>query len=150
MRDKIWANDAHEVFGPPRLTNSRIVSLARVSCLVYFGLLASVLLAIGNTTKFVDVGEFVSLYSTIEPGLHIGLFACLAFLVSASRWPLHPLTQAIALVLYAGGSEAVQLWLPHRTPRWGCFVQDIVGLFFGFLAWLAIVDLSASVRRWKR
>lgn len=147
MRYESWENDD---FYRERRAQSWAVQLARVSCLLYLGLLAFVLLAIGNPTKFVDTQEFVSLYRSVEPGLHVGLFACLAFLVSASRWPFPPLVQVIALLLFAGGSEAVQLWLPYRTPRWGCFVQDVAGLLIGFVLWIAVIDLAASVRRWRR
>ncbi len=129
---------------------SGAAKLARVGCWLYVGLLAVVLLFIGNPTKFIDSPTFVSLYRVVEPGLHVGLFACLAFLVSGSRWHVHPVVLAIVLILSAAGSEAIQFWLPHRTPRWDCFAQDIVGLFIGFVAWVAAADLVASLRRWRR
>ncbi len=147
MRYESWESDDSR---PRRRVISGAAKLARVGCLLYVVLLAGVLLFIGNPTKFIDSPTFVLLYRAVEPGLHVGLFACLAFQASASRWPVHPLLQAIVLILFAAGSEAVQFWLPNRTPRWGCFVQDVSGLALGFVAWKAAAGLVASFRRWRR
>ena len=130
MRYETWESDRYR---PRRRAISGAAKLARGCCLLYGSLLGFVLLFIGNPTKFVDAPAFQSLYSDIEPGLHVGLFACLAF-----------------LILFAAGSEAIQIWLPNRTPRWGCFIQDVAGLFLGFVTWIAASDLLASFRRWRR
>ena len=147
MRYEAWAAEAHR---PSRRTVSGPTRLARGCCLLYVGLLAFVLLFIGNPQKFADSPAFVSLYRQVEPGLHVGLFACLAFLVSASRVPIHPVIQATVIILFAAGSEGIQVWLPNRTPRLGCFVQDVLGLLLGLVAWIAVCDLSAAFRRWRR
>tara|TARA_R110002073_G_scaffold8761_5_gene46885 strand:- start:3802 stop:4245 length:444 start_codon:yes stop_codon:yes gene_type:complete len=147
MRYETWESDRYR---PRRRAISGAAKLARGCCLLYGSLLGFVLLFIGNPTKFVDAPAFQSLYSDIEPGLHVGLFACLAFLVSAARWPVNAIVQATVLILFAAGSEAIQIWLPNRTPRWGCFIQDVAGLFLGFVTWIAASDLLASFRRWRR
>lgn len=108
----------------------------RRACLLYLVMLGVVMLFIGNPLKYYgDYPWFVGLYEVIEPGLHVGLFAALAFLVAASRWRLHPAYQVGLLVAFAAGSELVQWFLPNRAPRLFCFVQDIGGLMLGTAAW---------------
>lgn len=146
MRYESWESDGYR---PRRRMIFGAAKLARRCCLLYGSLLVFVLLFIGNPTKFVNAPAFQSLYRDIESGLHVGLFACLAFLICVSRWPVHAAVQAIVLILLAAGSEVIQVWLPHRTQRWGCFVQDAAGLCIGFVTWIAASDLLASLRRWR-
>lgn len=122
--------------------------VARKACTVYLLLLVTVILFIGNPLKYVDAPIFVMVYKTVEPGLHVGLFAILGFLVCASRWRVHPTIQTGVLVTLAAGSELVQFLLPNRTPRIGCFMQDIVGLAIGTAIWYLAV--FANVVRHSR
>ncbi len=73
MRYESWESDSDR---PRRRIASGAAKLARSGCWLYVGLLAFVLLFVGNPTKFIDSPTFVSLYHTVEPGLHVGLFAC--------------------------------------------------------------------------
>ncbi len=95
MKYESWERDGYQ---PTRRMVSGTAKLARLGCSLYVGLLAVVLLFIGNPTKFIDSPTFVSLYRAVEPGLHVGLFACLAFLVSGSRWPVHPIVLVNVLI----------------------------------------------------
>ncbi len=117
-------------------------------CLLYLLMLSFVMLFIGNPLKYLgDDPGFVALYEAIEPGLHLGIFAVFAFLVAASRWPLHPVYQASLLVAFAAGTELVQIVLPNRTPRFFCFVQDTGGLVLGAAAWGFVVLVGRSWRK---
>lgn len=121
--------------------------LARRVCVFYLFLLGTVILLIGNPLKYVDDPVFAKAYKTIEPGLHVGLFAILGFLVGASRWRVHPMIQIGLLVTLAASSELVQFLLPNRTPRIGCSVQDVVGLVIGAAVWALLVYASNERRR---
>ncbi len=124
-----------------------IVNVARRLFVAYFLLLIFVLVFIGNPLKFIDQPQVVSAYKAVEPVLHVGLFAVLGLLVCASRWRFPLSVQAVWLVLLAAGSELIQFWLPARTPRLNCFLQDITGLFLGGMAWLMIFDWVAKFDR---
>lgn len=127
-----------------------IIPLARITGALYLAVLLFVLLFIGNPLKFVDDPQFVSAYKTVEPALHVGLFAGLSFLVAASGLQLPVSVQAGLLVLLAAASELVQFWLPNRTPRLGCFFEDVVGLAIGAITWFIVVELLTTRGRVRR
>ena len=127
-----------------------IIPLARMVSGLYLAGLLFVLLFVGNPLKFVDDPQFVSAYKTVEPGLHVGLFAGLAFLVAASQFRVPFMVQAGLLTSLAAISELVQIWLPNRTPRMGCFVEDIIGLAIGAIAWFIFLDLLTTLNRVRR
>lgn len=127
-----------------------IIPLARMVSGLYLVGLSFVLLFVGNPLKFVDDPQFVSAYKTVESGLHVGLFAGLAFLVAASQFRVPFMVQAGLLTSLAAISELVQIWLPNRTPRMGCFVEDIIGLAIGAIAWFIFLDLMTTLNRVRR
>lgn len=127
-----------------------ITPLARIAGAIYLAGLLFVLLFIGNPLKFVDDPQFVSAYKTVEPALHVGLFAGFSFLVAASQLRFPVVFQAGLLVLLAASSELAQIWLPNRTPRIGCFVEDIIGMAIGAIAWFIFLDLIATLERVRR
>ncbi len=128
-----------------RTTHKRANRIMRRACLLYLFMLSFVMLFIGNPLKYTrDYPRFVELYEAIEPGLHVGIFAVLAFLVVASRWRIHPLYLASLLVVFAAGTELIQMVLPNRTPRFFCFVQDVIGLLLGAAAWGLVVLATRS------
>ncbi|WP_430454430.1 hypothetical protein [Rhodopirellula europaea] len=127
-----------------------IIPLARMVSGLYLVGLSFVLLFVGNPVKFVDDPQFVSAYKTVEPGLHVGLFAGLALLVAASQLRLPFMVHAGLLTSLAAISELVQIWLPNRTPRMGCFIEDIIGLAIGAIAWFVFLELITTLNRVRR
>ncbi|MEM6708112.1 MAG: hypothetical protein AAF648_04945 [Pseudomonadota bacterium] len=87
---------------------------------------------------FVSYNAFAAPHRTAAPQvsdivLHAGAFATLSGLLFASYPHMIYVPGCVALLLYGGGIELVQLGLPERTADWKDFAVDALGIGLGLL-----------------
>ena len=88
-------------------------------------------------SEFSLIGQPLNWIDSLWPSadvMHVLLFALLS-LTSRLAFPTLPLRVLIVcLALFAGASEAIQLWVPGREPWMSDFVLDMVGVLAGVLS----------------
>ena len=68
-------------------------------------------------------------------GVHFVIFAGLAFLTAASRFPVRRGVLAAVLVGYAVAMEALQAFAPNRTVEAFDAAENVMGLVVGSVIW---------------
>jgi VanZ family protein len=76
-------------------------------------------------------------------GQHVLLFAVLAFLGVASRWPFPRTALACLLAGYALATEGLQAFVPPRTPELADVAENLLGIAAGFALYAACVRIGA-------
>jgi VanZ like protein len=83
--------------------------------------------------------------------LHIPLFAGLAMVtlwaIVAPRVP-RALCVLLAITLFAGGDEILQLWVPGRVASYADFARDILGAVIGVMLSEGIRPVAVALREW--
>lgn len=106
--------------------------LARTICVCYW-LLLTIGLLIPDPEAMLGIDELPG-----PPGhrtLHFFLFAILAFLVHASRWPYRRGWLVTALLGYALSTELVQAFIPGRLVELLDLTENLLGLAAGTAVW---------------
>lgn len=85
--------------------------------------------------------------------LHIPLFAGLAMVtlwaIVAPRVP-RALCVLLAVTLFAGGDEILQLWVPGRVASFADFARDALGAVIGVGLSEAMRPVAVALREWGR
>ncbi len=108
-----------------------------LACLCYW-LFLTVLLLVPNPAALLGLHS-VPVFPSGKFGVHLSFFTILSVLVHATRWPKRPWWPLIALlVVYAITTEALQLFVPHRSARVMDGIENILGIAAGAsIYWLA-------------
>jgi VanZ family protein len=105
--------------------------LLRVVCIGY-AVFLTLLLLTSEPSRLIGVhGSLPWVLQKIEPAAHAISFLMLAVLVLAPRWPLPRWSIVLILIMYGGMTEIVQGFVPHRTPDWMDWAQDVGGVAAG-------------------
>ena len=105
--------------------------LMRIVCIGYFIFLTSLLLTTAPARLIGIRGEWPWLLRVLDPAAHLISFWVLAVLALMTRWPVPRWGIVLALAIYGGMTEIVQGYVPHRTPRWTDWFQDLIGIALG-------------------
>ena len=85
--------------------------------------------------------------------LHIPLFAGLAVVtlwaIVAPRVP-RALCVLLAVTLFAGGDEILQLWVPGRVASFADFARDALGAMIGVALSEGVRPVAIAFREWVR
>lgn len=85
--------------------------------------------------------------------LHIPLFAGLAtvtlWAIIAPRVP-RALCVLLAVTLFAGGDEILQLWVPGRVASFADFARDALGAAIGVALSEGMRPVAVALREWGR
>lgn len=89
--------------------------------------------------------EAFELLELLRPATHFAMFAILTVLTLAARlaWPRWLI--AAFLIAYAVATEAFQLLVPPRQPDLADGVQNLLGIFAGYLFCFAAVSLRQRI-----
>ena len=84
--------------------------------------------------------DLYSLLRGVGPLSHVLSFALLALLAFAARWLSAHWAVALCLIVYAGGTELLQAFIPRRHPELVDCLQNLLGIAIGglvysFAAW---------------
>ena len=122
-----------------------LMRLIRLSCAAYFVLLSVLLL----TPDPLELLGFDSSPAGGGWGAHFCVFAALAFLTHAGRPPLSLRWTIVALIAYALATETLQIFIPLRCVELLDYLENLLGLAAGTIAWLAAKKawLAWSARR---
>jgi VanZ family protein len=108
----------------------------------------SILLLSQNPERWIGatsgVTEFLRM---LAPLAHVISFSILSFLTFASALPLPRWGLLCLLALYGGVTELIQYSVPHRTPDWVDWFQDLSGIIIGFLCFSLIICIFRMVRK---
>jgi hypothetical protein len=76
-------------------------------------------------------GDLPWVLRSLMPLAHAVSFTTLAILALVTRWPVPRWIIVLTLVVYGGLTEVFQGFVPHRTPDWADWLQDIAGVVAG-------------------
>lgn len=107
--------------------------LTRIACVAYL-VLTSVLLLAPDPWELMGFDDSPSVGGR---GEHFCMFAVLAFLVHAGRGPLSRRWTVAALIGYALATETLQAFIPTRCVELLDYLENLLGLAAGTIAWLA-------------
>lgn len=84
--------------------------------------------------------DLYALLRGVGPLSHVLSFALLALLAFATRWPAGRWAVTLCLIVYAGGTELLQTFMPGRHPEFVDCLQNLLGITIGglvysFAAW---------------
>ncbi len=117
----------------PRLENDSMnVRLARWVGVAYWALLTVVLL-LPDPRGLLGLGELPG--PPNHRSLHFLLFAALAFVSLAGRWPARGLRLAVMCMAYALLTEMAQLGIPGRSFEALDLFENVLGLAVGAWIW---------------
>ncbi len=119
------------------LAPARIVSWPRVLCLAYLAVFSWLLLTEDPARILPWKSSLKTVGGTAAPLAHLMGFTVLTFLAFASRWPIRRAMVVLALFGCASGTELLQRLVPRRTPEFGDFALNVVGITLGVGIWLA-------------
>ena len=100
----------------------------------------SILLLSQDPTRWIGTpGRVPELLRILMPFAHILSFTVLSVLVFAACLPLPRWGIILSLAAYGGLTEITQGFIPHRTPEWADWFQDLGGVAIGLACfWLAV------------
>jgi hypothetical protein len=105
--------------------------LLRVVCIGYIVFLTLLLLT-SEPSRLIGVrGNLPWALQKMMPAAHAISFLVLAVLALTPRWPLPRWSIVLILAAYGGMTEIVQGFVPHRTPDWMDWAQDLGGIAAG-------------------
>ena len=136
----------------------------RAACIAYAVLLGLLLLS-EDPSRVVGLhGRIPAFLRMIGPAAHAISFAVLAVLALWVRWPVARWGIVLILIVYGSMTEILQGLIPHRTPEWMDWFQDMAGIALGtaFCWTMAIVggrlarsrkvrkpDVSSGSEEWR-
>lgn len=115
--------------GPGRELPRRWMTILVVSvraCFIGYLIALTALLLTRDPTRLVGAPP-----TPLEAVVHLLSFTLLAFLAMAARWPGAVWGVVLLLAAYAAGTELLQGLVSGRTPEWGDWFQDVVGIAVG-------------------
>lgn len=130
----------------PKHFNILVMRLAFFLYSIYL----SILLFSQDPTHWVatssNLPEFLKI---LMPLAHLLSFTVLSLLTFAACFPLPRWGILLSLVIYGGTTEIIQSLIPHRTPEWADWLQDLVGISIGFVGFWLVVFCVRLMRRNK-
>jgi hypothetical protein len=105
--------------------------LLRVVCIGYVVFLTLLLLSTDPSRLLGIHGDLPRAFRAVLPVAHAVCFWLLAVLALVPRWPLPRWGIVVILAVYGGMTEVVQRFVPHRTPEWVDWFQDLGGIAAG-------------------
>lgn len=115
-----------------------------------YSIYLSILLFSQDPTHWVatssNLPEFLKI---LMPLAHLLSFTVLSLLTFAACFPLPRWGILLSLVIYGGTTEIIQSLIPHRTPEWADWLQDLVGISIGFVGFWLVVFCVRLMRRNK-
>jgi hypothetical protein len=119
----------------------------RAICIAYLVFLSLLLLSEDPTRVIGLHGRLPAVLLALMPYAHVLSFSVLALLALGVRWPVARWGIIVMLAAYGGMTEILQGFVPHRTPDWMDWFQDLGGLAIGAaLCWTAVIALG----KWAR
>jgi hypothetical protein len=119
--------------------------LMRIVCIGYFVFLTMLLLTADPARLIGLHGGLLRIVQVVLPWAHAISFMVLAVLALMTRWPIPRWGIVLALVIYAGMTEIVQGYVPHRTPDWIDWLQDLAGIALGAACCWGVATLAATL-----
>jgi VanZ family protein len=121
--------------------------IMRIVFVVYW-IYLSILLFSQDPTRWVGTpGSVPEFLKMLMPYAHIISFTVLSFLTFAAYLPLPWWGILLTLAIYGGATEIIQGRVPHRTPDWADWFQDLSGVAIGFACFWFLVFLMRIRRR---
>jgi VanZ family protein len=121
--------------------------IMRIVFIVYW-IYLSILLFSQDPTRWIgasgNVPEFLKI---LMPYAHILSFTVLSLLIFTACFPLPRWGILLLLAIYGGATEIIQGLVPHRTPEWADFFQDLGGVAIGFACFWLTVFLLRMMRK---
>jgi VanZ family protein len=124
--------------------------LMRVVCVGYCVFLTLLLLT-SDPSRWIGVqGGLPRILQVMLPIAHAISFLVLAVLALMTRWPIPRWSIVLVLVVYAGMTEIIQGRVPHRTPEWSDWLQDLVGIGLGVACCWGVAMLVGAFAEARR
>lgn len=122
--------------------------LMRCVCIGYVVFLTLLLLT-SDPSRLIGIhGKLPWLLQMAFPAVHAITFLVLAVLALAARWPIPRWGVIVILASYGGMTEIIQAFVPHRSPEWLDWFQDLAGIAVGAaLCWSFFVFVGWWTRR---
>jgi hypothetical protein len=79
------------------------------------------------------------------PVAHMISFFVMAVLALMTRWPAPRWGIVLALLIYGGTTEIIQGCVPHRTPEWMDWFQDVAGVVLGTACCWGMATLTGAL-----
>jgi hypothetical protein len=124
--------------------------LLRVVCIGYFVFLTLLLLTADPARVMGVHGDLPWALQTLLPAAHALSFLVLAVLALAPRWPVPRWGIVLILASYGGMTEITQSSVPHRTPEWMDWFQDLGGIVAGAACYWTAATLCGMCVRPRR
>jgi VanZ family protein len=118
--------------------------LMRIVCIGYVVFLTLLLLTSDPSRWIGAQGGLPRILEVMLPIAHAISFLVLAVLALMTRWPIPRWSIVLILAVYAGMTEIIQGRVPHRTPEWADWVQDLVGIALGAACCWGVARLVAA------
>jgi len=108
----------------------------------------SILLLSQDPTRWIGTpGSVPYLLKMLMPLAHTLSFTILSLLSFAACLPLPRWGILLLLAIYGGATEMIQASVPHRTPDWVDWFQDLGGIAIGFACFWFIIFFVRMMRR---
>jgi hypothetical protein len=124
--------------------------LMRIVCICYFIFLTLLLLTSDPARLIGMQGGLPWILQAMLPLAHTISFLVLAMLALMTRWPVPRWSIVLILAAYAGMTEIIQGYVPHRTPELMDWFQDLVGIAVGAACCWAAAMLAGMCTGAKR
>lgn len=112
----------------------------RAACIAYAVLLGLLLVSEDPSRVIGLYGRVPSIFRSLMPAAHVISFTVLAVLALWVRWPMARWGIVLILIVYGGMTEILQGFIPHRTPEWMDWFQDIAGIALGTVfCWIVAI-----------
>lgn len=129
----------------------RLNWVLRIVCVGYIVFLTLLLLTKDPSHLFGVEGELPWVLRAMLPLAHAISFLGLSVLALIARWPVPRWSIVLALLVYGGMTEVFQGFVPHRTPEWADWLQDVAGIAVGSACcWGLAVCLGGLLPRRER
>ena len=110
-------------------------TLRQLACAAYVTVL-TILLLVPNPAALVGM-HAAPVFPWGKFGIHLTAFVLLTLSVHIVRWPAAIGWPLLPLLIYAGGTEALQMFVPQRHARVTDFLENSLGILVGAtLYWL--------------
>jgi VanZ family protein len=121
--------------------------LMRIVCVGYF-IFLTLLLLTTDPAKLIGMRRGLPwILQTMMPLAHTISFLTLAVLALMTRWPVPRWGIVLILAIYGGMTEAIQSRVPHRTPEWTDWCQDLAGIALGTACCWGVAILAGALSR---
>jgi VanZ family protein len=119
----------------------------RIAFVTYW-IYLSILLFSQDPSRWIgSPGNVPELLKILAPYAHMLSFTVLSLLTFAACLPLPRWSVLLFLAVYGGATEFIQGSIPHRTPEWADWFQDLGGIAIGFACFWLMLFLLRMI--WK-